>query len=631
MCCCLTEAIAAQEAGELPEAYNIKDSAENILADLENALLLGAVSVTLTDEEITQAQADALAVLENFERGEVVVVEGEDSELTEALEALQEAKADKVDFLVSEAAADQKLFDDALIITKASDATATKPAAADIETVVGTNATTTLGTLNALINSFGTITATSSEEYNASVIAEAKAQQAAAVAAEQKKVDAVSGLDAAIKALQGAEEAEADAKEVFTTTEGITPDVAVNANIGSFAGLNSIKTTVATDYGSFSSGSYAKASIDLQDGLAAIAAKATPTPVTLVTDGGAKAVVVLNDKGQIVLGADYATAEGAAALLAAVQDEIQALLAVIAGEADVAAQQANVIAAENAFAVTGVSSITLADTASGSVTISKLHKNAAGDLIAEDSTGKFYEVTDVEGAVTDATPATIAITANYNSGEVVATLPATYTEVSPTNKLVLSGEQLDIASATVSGSAPIADAFLTEKSTETNLLDAIQNYQDAKALAAELKGYTDTVVAAEKLLTDSVEDGGFGINLLDKNAFTVENDVFVFDIEGGDISFTRFGDKGQDKIFFGDKYTFTALEDGKNITDKVGDASVLEMFWEETAAGLNLYLENESFAGNVTGSGDIVTVTLTGVSIENVTFEDGYLTAGTIA
>lgn len=180
----LTEALAAQEAEELPAEYNIEDSAENILADLENELLLGAVSVTLTDESITEEQADALAALENFELGDVEVV-GEvaptpPENLTEALAALQAANAAKAEFLGENETTEEAI---------AADLEAAELALAQAR------ATTTDNRLNANVSNAQNI-----------------------VAAAEVDVDAVAGLTSAIATLeaaqvdlQAAEEARADA------------------------------------------------------------------------------------------------------------------------------------------------------------------------------------------------------------------------------------------------------------------------------------------------------------------------------------------------------------------------------------------------------------------------------------
>ncbi|MCG5526488.1 hypothetical protein LRB11_16415, partial [Ectothiorhodospira haloalkaliphila] len=64
----------AQNAGDLDAAelfaWSVNDSAENILESIEEPAVTGAGAVTLTDEEITQEQADALGELANFELGD---------------------------------------------------------------------------------------------------------------------------------------------------------------------------------------------------------------------------------------------------------------------------------------------------------------------------------------------------------------------------------------------------------------------------------------------------------------------------------------------------------------------------------------------------------------------------------
>ncbi|MCG5495689.1 beta strand repeat-containing protein [Ectothiorhodospira variabilis] len=69
--------------------WSVVDDADAIIAAIEEAAVTGAASVSLTNETITQAQADALNALENFELGDVIVtVPGETIMLTAGIDVV---------------------------------------------------------------------------------------------------------------------------------------------------------------------------------------------------------------------------------------------------------------------------------------------------------------------------------------------------------------------------------------------------------------------------------------------------------------------------------------------------------------------------------------------------------------
>lgn len=89
--------------------------------------------------------------------------------------------------------------------------------------------------------------------------------------------------------------------------------------------------------------------------------------------------------------------------------------------------------------------------------------------------------------------------------------------------------------------------------------------------------------------------------------------------------------EGADRIFFGEGYSLAQIADGSGIEDNVGNVAVLEILFQEVDGNLELYVETETFGGNVTGAAsEIVTITLVGFSANDITgFADGFLTAGT--
>lgn len=92
----------------------------------------------------------------------------------------------------------------------------------------------------------------------------------------------------------------------------------------------------------------------------------------------------------------------------------------------------------------------------------------------------------------------------------------------------------------------------------------------------------------------------------------------------------KFGDKGADYLFVGDGFTLVDLGT-KVISAKVGDNAAMEIFYKQNGNNLELYIEQESFAGGLTTDGgltEIVKVTLTGVSFDDITLDGSFITAG---
>jgi hypothetical protein len=68
------EALEAQANNELPDEYSIVDTAENILAEIDDPAVVNADVVSVTDTRISWDDFDALSALENFESDETLQV-----------------------------------------------------------------------------------------------------------------------------------------------------------------------------------------------------------------------------------------------------------------------------------------------------------------------------------------------------------------------------------------------------------------------------------------------------------------------------------------------------------------------------------------------------------------------------
>ena len=147
----------------------------------------------------------------------------------------------------------------------------------------------------------------------------------------------------------------------------------------------------------------------------------------------------------------------------------------------------------------------------------------------------------------------------------------------------------------------------------TELEDAIAYLDEAKALVAELKGLNDDLkeanadFVANKFLEPSMVNGAkFG---------TVGSDIFVFNDASATI--TSFGRSGDDVLFVGAGYT---LNEGK-VAD--GNNAVLEVFFNQRGNNAEIIIETKVYGSE---SGATQTITLTGVNVDDLNFENGIIT-----
>jgi hypothetical protein len=159
----------------------------------------------------------------------------------------------------------------------------------------------------------------------------------------------------------------------------------------------------------------------------------------------------------------------------------------------------------------------------------------------------------------------------------------------------------------------------------------------------EADDLVEAVTDAQEAITDTEEDGGLDVALLTEGngvtgasgdvAFSGDDEVYLYNAEDGDdttgnIDVSSFAVSGEDRIFFGDEYALVELDAEWDATEATGDASALEIFWEQSGSNLTLYVENKAFAGNGSTAGDITEIEMTGVNAADIEFSGGYLTAG---
>jgi hypothetical protein len=200
----------------------------------------------------------------------------------------------------------------------------------------------------------------------------------------------------------------------------------------------------------------------------------------------------------------------------------------------------------------------------------------------------------------------------------------------------LAGESVD---ADASFNATLTGAVLEEaealqtardglKDDVTEAEEGVTEAQDLLTSLETLQGDYDTAVEELETAQQYFEDEGLELPVAVEGGVTAtaENDIFLFTEEAGTVS--GFGLEGDDQLFVGTDFTWTALEAADDLaTDRLGDSSVLEIFAQQNGNNVVLSFENEAFAGNATNVEDITEVTLTGVSVEDLSLSaDGFIT-----
>ena len=267
------------------------------------------------------------------------------------------------------------------------------------------------------------------------------------------------------------------------------------------------------------------------------------------------------------------------------------------------------------------------------VTIDGATLTAAADLTADQVAGAFADTAGVDAAVgTFGGTSLTSFTAGTANG---AELALTATTIGDKALITPTVSANGVTTETASDAQGILNERVELAADEKALVDlneAISEWEALVALDGQLGDLDDEVIAAENAITDSEEDGGLGVTLLNgDDNFTAESDVYLFE-EGTTQQLSGFGANGEDKIYFGEGYVLTQIEDGKTINNNVGDAAAQEILWQQDGNNLVLFVEEETFAGNSSAgaSADITTITLTGVSADDVNLENGFLTSGTV-
>jgi hypothetical protein len=104
-----------------------------------------------------------------------------------------------------------------------------------------------------------------------------------------------------------------------------------------------------------------------------------------------------------------------------------------------------------------------------------------------------------------------------------------------------------------------------------------------------------------------------------------EADLYLFSAETTeDISLLNF--ENDDQLFLGEGFARVDLETDVDLsTDREGDSSALEVFFQQDGTNAVITVETQAFGGNAENLDDATQITLTGVNIDDLQFENGYV------
>ena len=145
------------------------------------------------------------------------------------------------------------------------------------------------------------------------------------------------------------------------------------------------------------------------------------------------------------------------------------------------------------------------------------------------------------------------------------------------------------------------------------LADAREALEDAQAVAKELEGLQKAT--ADAIAEFTAEEYATPITLGASNFGTTDSDIFVAGTVNSTV--TNFGRSGDDVLFVGSGFT---LNKGALST---GNDNALEVFFTQSGNNAVITIESKNYGSD---SGDVHTVTLTGVNVNDLTFEDGIIT-----
>ncbi|EDM69611.1 hypothetical protein RAZWK3B_11962 [Roseobacter sp. AzwK-3b] len=465
-------------------------------------------------------------------------------------------------------------------------------------------------------------------------------------------IEAAATVDALPQAIQAVEAAVA-AQDAFVATAVANEDVvtalgAVDPADATYAQADAaIDAAIVTEVGAIDAASvvvnfvaaHATSAAAAQAAITDIRAELTTAQETATTAVSAAATAV-DDPALTALADDVVAARQAA--IEAVEAEAAASAATTAAIAEVNDPAAAVLAYDNngtlSFDADGVGvgvGVNFATAVNGTITL-------------------------VDAAVTvDAAAGTYTINAEVlDAAEIDAVIAAAQAELDAEEALLAANTaRTDAEDALVAG-AEVAN-FGALPAVVTDYIAAVEalavaddnlatfeanvvDYNDLVSLADQTDTLDQAVTDAEAAITDAAPDG-LGIDILAAAGGNVAFDApgaqaEVYSYDAGDallgvLTVADFDADGSDRLYMGaGEYSFVELAATDTIPDdNLGSATTLEIFAEETAAGVTLWVEQVATAGNGTTGSDMIQVEVAGLDLADLSFDavNGILTAET--
>lgn len=328
------------------------------------------------------------------------------------------------------------------------------------------------------------------------------------------------------------------------------------------------------------------------------------TTFTVKADGTIDGLIKADSSGKLVVNASTITEEknpGITALIAAstANEAAEKALSNAGKAADAATAQVNYLD----ITAGSPEATALAAVKAGMVNVTGL--GAAMPTLEQIATEQ--AILDAKAAAPGADPALATAASDFKA------LVKTYTDAYADNKLVakLEGHQTDVTNAS---------------KAITDLTKATTALTTANDLAAQLAAVNGAIANAEQAFID--HDLSLPVTLSTAGATLIASagsDIYV--AGSANASIALFGLQGNDSLFIGSKYTLntTAKYDAAKNVITGGNDGVLEAFLFQTDTGTKVVLEKTVF-GSSAATPEVVTITLTGVEVADVTLSNGIIT-----
>ncbi len=266
--------------------------------------------------------------------------------------------------------------------------------------------------------------------------------------------------------------------------------------------------------------------------------------------------------------------------------------------------------------------------------------DAAGDITVAGSgayAGTYTEadlIAKIATVINTTTPGTVAAGANPTLAQIqteLAVLKAGGAASAPylDFKALVDAEAAASSAAfnpLVSAQKNASDAVSAANDKIADLTKDVSALQTASANVDTLNGLKATVDAYNKVLVDK----GYTVVTLDASHTTnfagATSDVYV--VSNKDASIAAFGLQGADQLYVGTGYTL--VQGAIGATGVKGNDAAMEIFVSNNNGDTVLQIETHAYSSAVTGTGtgEIVTITLTGVDASTIKLDStGIITA----